>query len=703
MRLLPLLASFLLLVMGALAFPGQSSAASYKWGGFSTYGYGTCTSNSTCPTGSCSAGTADVGCGTCASKNAQGVGSYSYRAVCSCVPDCPDANKYCAGYSYDGGCGSTGQQCQGTNNQVNGATCIGNSGGGGGGGGADGTGQTCSCGAMHGATVDSGANLNYGANLCSAGNATYAVWDASKQKFTWKCWQNANQRPVCSVDCFAYKTSVGGGGGAASCGSENGRTIPSAGPDSSKLCVKNGTAYAASNFAARCSSTQWTGWTWKCDTVSCSATRDRNTGAADADQRHCGGGATPSPAAGACGTANGRDYTSQPPASTLCSSGAVSGPTYSATCTSPGGPGGRCANWRWSCGSASCSAWDVSNMGGGGGGSTWTMTVNKTGAGFGKVVDTNGSGIDCGSHCTHEYPTTTPLVYLMATPDSGFKFVKWTGNSCGQQSPATDTLCKAQSANGTDITAEFAPIGGANTCAGLGGTCKASCSSGETSQAQTDCSSGKVCCVPSSGETIKIPGSCGNAAKNYSNTDTQFSGSFCYTGVPEPINASFPAANGSSQWVCKGMTGGADSPACVATRGNAIPSTCSVYTATSAIPEGYGSPFNQISALKEPLLSVTCATNGSTATAGSQSTYVYKTGFVTENGQWKKVDFSGTPSTANEGWFQGTALSNLPAAPSSGQNYVLAFVCQFDGGKWKCGCRDSACTQNYWTIQAYKK
>ncbi len=369
--------------------------------------------------------------------------------------------------------------------------------------------------------------------------------------------------------------------GAASCGSENGRTIPSSGPDSSKLCIKNGAAYAASNFGAQCSSGTWTGWTWNCDSVSCSATRDQNTGAANANQRECGGTTSPTPTAGSCGTANGQDFTYQPTTG-LCASGFLSDVTYSPVCASPGGPGGRCAHWSWTCGSATCGAWDVSS-------------------------------------------TTTPTPTPLPTPGTG---------------------------------------------------------------------------------AIQIPGYCGNAATSYSNSDTQYSGSFCYTGVQEPVNPEFPPQNGSSQWVCRGLTGGTDSSTCTATRSSTLPQTCSMYTASTAIPIGYGSPFNQLSGSKESLLSIACSstTTGATANAGStqSNTYTYKTGFVSQNGAWSPIDFSGNPDPNNAGWFKGVATASLPAASSS-QNFVAAFICQYDGGKWKCGCRDSACSQNYWTLQAYQE
>src|SRR6266511_4336929 len=35
-------------------------------------------------------------------------------------------------------------------------------------------------------------------------------------------------------------------------------------------------------------------------------------------------------------------------------------------------------------------------------------------------------------------------------------------------------------------------------------------------------------------------------------------------------------------------------------------------------------------------------------------------------------------------------------------SYVLGYLCTWTGSTWKCGCRDSACTQSYWQIQSFK-
>ena len=248
------------------------------------------------------------------------------------------------------------------------------------------------------------------------------------------------------------------------------------------------------------------------------------------------------------------------------------------------------------------------------------------------------------------------------------------------------------------------------TCAQQGGTCTAAtaCTGTQINLGQYDCASGQTCCksYDDGSGNIKIDGSCGNAARNYKVGETQFVGSFCYTGVPDILQngsqIAFPKKESPSSWTCLGMSGGKSSPLCKATYDSATPpNSCSVYTSVSQVPAGYGSPFNELSTLKEPTLSVTCSANGAAVTAGnSANSSVYKSGFYTENGQWKKMSLTGLEDPNNTGWFKGTALSNIPTP--SGQNFTIAFICQYQNNAWKCGCRDSACAQNYWTIQSYK-
>lgn len=410
----------------------------------------------------------------------------------------------------------------------------------------------------------------------------------------------------------------------------------------------------------------------------------------------CSGTGTGGGTAVSCGSENGKTIPAR-------------GPEWRQLCTDSAEPsnfqarkdaGGFWNGWQWNCGSSPCSA---------------SLSPGECGTANGTVRTSAPSTVNelCKSGVATAISGAGPWTWNCTgrscnADKSASSGGGAAGDFCGSSnggSFSTEPLASQLCASGATLNgqisrqAPFAPNPNGSwrwSCKSSNGSISA-CWATDTSQTPIGEGGGDP-------NIIRIDGTCGSAARNYAETETAFSGSFCRTGVPEPINASFPQVNSSSNWTCKGMTGGKDSSICTAMRVNASQTqSCSVYTVASSIPEDYGSPFNQLSSAKEPLLSVTCVSNGATATAGSQNTYVYKTGFVTENGQWKKIDFSGTPAPNNEGWLQGGSLANVSAAPSSGQNFVIAFVCQYDGGKWKCGCRDSACAQNHWTIQAYKK
>jgi hypothetical protein len=54
------------------------------------------------------------------------------------------------------------------------------------------------------------------------------------------------------------------------------------------------------------------------------------------------------------------------------------------------------------------------------------------------------------------------------------------------------------------------------------------------------------------------------------------------------------------------------------------------------------------------------------------------------------------PKTAN-------ATMTLDATQQSQDTYFLGYICSWTGTQWKCGCRDSACTQSYWQIQSFRR
>ncbi len=207
----------------------------------------------------------------------------------------------------------------------------------------------------------------------------------------------------------------------------------------------------------------------------------------------------------------------------------------------------------------------------------------------------------------------------------------------------------------------------------------------------------------STGGGGSVSGLCGSAARDYAVSETSFSGPLCERGSASPSAPVFPSPGASVSWKCLGENGGGDA-SCTASRTASGNNSCSLYGSGSAVPDGYGPPFDVLSSNRVPTLVVSCENFQASAMAGNAglSTFVYRKGFVSESGSWRSISFSGTPATSNDGWFAGVATASALPLPASGRtNFVLAFICRYYGSVWKCGCRDSACEQNYWTIQGY--
>lgn len=124
---------------------------------------------------------------------------------------------------------------------------------------------------------------------------------------------------------------------------------------------------------------------------------------------------------------------------------------------------------------------------------TYTLDVNKTGAGTGTVTSSP-SGIDCGGDCTEDYTENT-IITLFAQADSGSEFTGWSGGGCSGTGSCPVTL----TAN-TTITATFAELTFEENCLVQGGTynpCARDCPDGANSGCWTRCV--EDCDLPSSG------------------------------------------------------------------------------------------------------------------------------------------------------------------------------------------------------------
>jgi hypothetical protein len=135
------------------------------------------------------------------------------------------------------------------------------------------------------------------------------------------------------------------------------------------------------------------------------------------------------------------------------------------------------------------------------------------------------------------------------------------------------------------------------------------------------------------------------------------------------------------------------------------PSTCTnLWDSSSAIPSGFGASYNLFSSLKEMLLQVYCGSGGATVSVGNGSNweYIYKTGYTWNGSSWSPFNYSGSLSSDGN-WILGSASHDLAGFDLTQKQSVLAYICQWDGSSWHCGCRDASCTTNYWNLQQFKQ
>lgn len=145
---------------------------------------------------------------------------------------------------------------------------------------------------------------------------------------------------------------------------------------------------------------------------------------------------------------------------------------------------------------------------------------------------------------------------------------------------------------------------------------------------------------------------------------------------------------------------------------------CHVYTSNSQVPSGFGSPLD---VLNDDSLFIrtdcTDTTVGIDVGTERDNQVIYQWGYAYDEGSWQEVNYhvegeSNTldgaecTSSPTEGgcWIQGSA--NAITATSETQLaeglFVVAYMCDWDGSDWRCGCSDGACTgdsSGMWNLQ----
>ncbi len=139
------------------------------------------------------------------------------------------------------------------------------------------------------------------------------------------------------------------------------------------------------------------------------------------------------------------------------------------------------------------------------------------------------------------------------------------------------------------------------------------------------------------------------------------------------------------------------------------PIACSQYTPSSTIPTGYASPYDVVSSPSTNLMYVTCDVSSARVdlSKGDPLQYIYNQGYLFKRGgtSWTPVPYTSTESLIANAWYPKTANTtiSLTSTELTNPSYSLAYICSWVGSAWKCGCRDSVCTQSYWQIQSFKR
>ncbi len=123
-------------------------------------------------------------------------------------------------------------------------------------------------------------------------------------------------------------------------------------------------------------------------------------------------------------------------------------------------------------------------------------------------------------------------------------------------------------------------------------------------------------------------------------------------------------------------------------------SSCHLYSVGLAVPSGFGVPWDVFNP-STLLLKAFCSASAISAQMGP-STYVYHQGYTWNGTKWTQQIFTCTGGAkVSNSWCPNTAEATLP----TGTTYYVAYTCNFVNNTWKCGCRDTACTQNFWQLQ----
>lgn len=164
------------------------------------------------------------------------------------------------------------------------------------------------------------------------------------------------------------------------------------------------------------------------------------------------------------------------------------------------------------------------------------------------------------------------------------------------------------------------------------------------------------------------------------------------------------------QWALVGGEGGGVQPAPPQPQPQPNIGPCHLITSANpqAVTEGFSMPFDVFSRRKELLLSVICTAEAVRFIVGfgSERHYIFHHLYVWRGDSWEQQMLSGLKKLGGA-WYLGLAQASLPIreSRSTGTSYVVAYVCSWLSAqeRWACGCRDQACAEGLWQLQAFRR
>lgn len=117
--------------------------------------------------------------------------------------------------------------------------------------------------------------------------------------------------------------------------------------------------------------------------------------------------------------------------------------------------------------------------------------------------------------------------------------------------------------------------------------------------------------------------------------------------------------------------------------------------------KSFAPPYSLVTGEEETLIKVACDNDVTVLVDSDETTtYVYKYGYAWDGDSWNRIQYSGSRTSGN--WVRGPAIKTLSNPDDTNTYRVAAYVCQRIGSSWKCGCKNSSCTNKTWQIQEYK-